>query len=167
MIADLNLVIQIAVAVVQMQLVFSNSRKSIFYEDWDVLFEGHRFCEDAPLDWNRDSWFFTILGDDILPDGTFVPPERVQAPGNEMPYDLAMVGKCCEDLRGKECVERVLCNWAMSLQEERRANEKGKVEEETTLVYPWYVRKAMHPKSIAHYALGKKIYGRWMSGDYF
>lgn len=165
MIADLNLVIQIAVAVVQMQLVFSNSRKSIFYEDWDVLFEGHRFCEEAPLDWNRDSWFFTILGDDILPDGTFVPPEQVQAPGNEMPFDPAMVGESCWDGEEEDAVERVMCNWAMSLEEERRV--RGELEEETTLVYPWYVKKAMHPKSIAHYALGKKIYERWMSGDYF
>lgn len=38
MILDLNLVIQVAVAIVQMQFVFSNSGKRIYYEDWDSSF---------------------------------------------------------------------------------------------------------------------------------
>ena len=38
MVADLNLLIQIAVSIVELQLVFGGSQKGIFFEDWDSLF---------------------------------------------------------------------------------------------------------------------------------
>lgn len=164
MIADLNMVIQIAVAIVQMQLVFSDSRKAIFYEDWDVLFTGHRFCEELPLGW-PDAWFFTINGVDTLPNDTLVPPSEpppAHVSEQESTFDISSLARSCEDDIETNVTARMLCNWAMSLGEGREPS--GNV---STQFYPWWITKTMHPKSIAHYQLAKKMYERWMTGDYF
>jgi hypothetical protein len=77
MVAGLNVIIQVAIAVVQLHLVFKNSMKAIYYEDWDEMFEGHRFCEQKPKTW-ADAWFFTIDGPDTLPNGTFMSSHHPQ-----------------------------------------------------------------------------------------
>ncbi|KAL5325435.1 hypothetical protein ACEPPN_006560 [Leptodophora sp. 'Broadleaf-Isolate-01'] len=180
MIERLNLVIRIAVAVTQMELVLGNRRGSVWFEDWDGAFEGRRFCEVGEgRHWEKDAWFFTVLGEDDLGGGDEV-EGGVDAPAGEEVVDFKKIGRECEiGVFGKGAWdERLLCNWARVLEEERAGIElgdgdgrmngegEGELEKLSKTVYPWYVKKAMHPKSIAHRKLGKIIYRKWMEGEY-
>ena len=180
MIESLNMMIRVAVAVVQMQLVFSNSRKGIFLEDWDALFEGHRFCdigeEGDSRGWERDAWFFTVAGDDILEDGRGVGAGGESAPMGEEKVDFERLARECgsEAWMDMEPIgtDRLLCNWARALEEEKLwdGRDKGRDDDDfqklSKTVYPWYVKKAMHPKTIAHAELGRSIHEKWISGEY-
>ena len=159
MIADLNLVIQVAVAIVQMQLVFSNSGKAIYYEDWDFLFTGHRFCEPAPNTW-ADAWFFTINSADTLPNDTVVSSGAGPPTGEEL-VNLTALASSCDGRSKTNVTEQMLCDWALKLEEGILPN--GNI---STVGYPWWITKTLHPKSIAHWQLGKMIYKKWMNGDY-
>ncbi|KAH7372119.1 SGNH hydrolase-type esterase domain-containing protein [Cadophora sp. MPI-SDFR-AT-0126] len=187
MIEDLNLLIQAAVAIVQMELIVSGSGKSVFYEDWDAGFEGRRFCDVGSGDgekrhWERDAWFFTVAGDDILEggesgDGGRLGFDDVGVPFGEEKVDFEKLARECERERERErewdWSERFLCNWAKALHDEKRDGLKGEgkegdngFQELSKTVYPWYVKKVMHPKTIAHAELGRRIYQRWMNGEY-
>lgn len=159
MIADLNLVIQVAVAIVQMQLVFSNSGKRIYYEDWDSLFWGHRFCEEAPKGW-IDAWFFTINGADTLPNDTIVSSVTDPPSGEEL-VNIASLAPGCDGRSRVNLTEQMLCDWALKLEEGIQPN--GNV---SSVGYAWWITKTLHPKSIAHWQLGKVISKKWMNGDY-
>jgi hypothetical protein len=152
MVIGFNLVIQIAVASVQLHLVFTNSKKSIYYEDWDGIFEGHRFCEEVPKTW-KDSWFFTIDGPDTLPNGTVVVASdldrRYRDGGDE----------ACEEELEMSYEQQMACNIAMY---EKERGKDVKVE-----MYPWWAMKIMHPKTIAHHELAMRIYKKWIDGEYF
>jgi len=154
MVIGFNLVIQIAIASVQLHLVFTNSLKSIYYEDWGGIFEGHRFCENKPKTW-VDSWFFTIDGPDTLPNGTVVAATRDSRHFPPRRRDVK-----CDDLEGKGYEELMGCN--IALHEGRMSDEDLKIE-----MYPWWAMKIMHPKTIAHHELAKRIYSKWVKGDYF
>lgn len=159
MVSNLNLLIQIAVSVVQLQLVFANSRKGIYFEDWDSLFLGHRFCEEIP-GW-KAPWFFTINGEDILPNKTVVSAFK-DPPGEEPLFNLTTFASSCDAQDPGNLTAQMLCDWAHNLAEGRKPN--GNV---STLVYPWWITKTLHPKSIAHWELAKMIYRKWENGDYF
>lgn len=159
MIFALNLVIQSAVQEVQQQLVNINSRKRIFYEDWDHFFPGHRFCEPAPKTWN-DAWFFTIYGSDILPNGTVVSTTS-SPPNNELLIDVNLLARSCTSENQANLTAQMLCDWALNLAKGIEPNE-----DVSTLVYPGWITKTMHPKSIAHWKLGKMIYHKWRFGKY-
>ena len=68
--------------------------------------------------------------------------------------------------------DRLLCTWARTLEQEKLRGEgdegrdDGEFERWSKTVYPWYVKKAMHPKTIAHAELGRRIYEKWSSGEY-
>jgi hypothetical protein len=159
MVSNLNLLIQIAVSIVQLQLVFANSRKGIFFEDWDPLFSGHRFCEEAPQGWT-DAWFFTINGEDTLPNKTVI--SLKDPPGVETLINVTSFASNCDAVSPGNLTAQMLCDWARNLAEGREPN--GNV---STLVYPWWITKTMHPKSVAHWELAKMIYKKWVDGDYF
>jgi hypothetical protein len=159
MISDLNLVIQIAVAIVQMQLVFSNSGKGIYYEDWDSLFWGHRFCEEAPKGWT-DAWFFTINGPDTLPNGTII-SAGTDPPEGEGIVNITSLASSCDGQPQANLTAQMLCDWALKLEDGIEPNWNV-----SSLGYPWWITKTLHPKSIAHWQLGKMIYKKWMNGDY-
>lgn len=156
MVVGFNLVIQIAIATVQLHLVFTNSLKTIYYEDWDSLFEGHRFCEEKPKTW-ADSWFFTIEGPDTLPNDTVVVSAAEEARHAERKSMLS-----CNELDRQDYTRQVACN--MARQEGFNTDGSGRTE---VFAYPWWVMKIMHPKSIAHHALARKIYEKWTKGEYF
>jgi hypothetical protein len=159
MISDLNLVIQIAVAIVQMQLVFSNSGKGIYYEDWDSLFWGHRFCEEVPKGWT-DAWFFTINGPDTLPNDTIV-SAGTDPPEGEGIVNITSLASSCDGQPQANLTAQMLCDWALKLEDGIEPNWNV-----SSLGYPWWITKTLHPKSIAHWQLGKMIYKKWMNGDY-
>lgn len=154
MVLGFNLIIRVAVASVQLHLVFSNSRKSIYYEDWDGLFEGHRFCEPLPKTW-ADSWFFTIDGPDTLPNGTLVAATRGSSRIRH--GDTASL---CEDALEISYEQQMACNIALH-ERETSGNDVG-IE-----AYPWWAMKIMHPKTVAHHRLAKRIYRKWKDGEYF
>jgi hypothetical protein len=158
MIADLNLVIQVGVAIVQMQLVFSNSGKRIYYEDWDSLFWGHRFCEESPKGWG-DAWFFSINGPDTLPNGT-VSSVITNSPDERL-VNLTSLTSNCRGHGKENPPEQMLCDWVLKTDEGKQLS--GNV---STLGYPWWITKTLHPKSIAHWQLGKMISKKWMNGEY-
>lgn len=158
MILALNQVIQTAVQMVQQQLVNAKSRQKIFYEDWDRLFSGHRFCEAAPKTWT-DAWFFTIYGSDILPNGTVVSTAS-GPPGGEL-IDITSLASSCSAENQASLTAQMLCDWALHLAKGIEPNE-----DVSTLVYPGWITKAMHPKSIAHWKFGKMIYRNWRAGKY-
>lgn len=182
MIGDLNTLIQVAVAVVQMQLVFGGSRMGVFFEDWDELFEGHRFCEVGregdTRGWERDAWFFTVAGDDLLEGGEGAEADGWSgcgiAPVGEDRVDFEDLAKGCGSAgwQERDSTNRLLCNWARTLKEENSSDKEskeraeGEFEELSKTVYPWYVKKAMHPKTIAHLVLGRSVYEKWISGEY-
>ncbi|PVH70511.1 hypothetical protein DL98DRAFT_132760 [Cadophora sp. DSE1049] len=178
MIESLNLLIQVAVAIVQMQLVFGGSGMSVFFEDWDAVFEGRRFCEEAEgKHWERDAWFFTVAGDDILRDGSKAAVNDVKPPPGQdgAVVDFEKLARECamEGWKEEDWTERLLCNWARTLEDERKARgtrgegeDGGEFEELSKTVYPWYVKKAMHPKTIAHAELGRSLFEKWVSGEY-
>jgi hypothetical protein len=159
MIVALNLIIQRAVQEAQRHLVNVNSRKRIFYEDWDHFFSGHRFCEPAPKTW-ADAWFFTIYGSDILPNGTVVSTTS-GAPSNEFLVDVNLLARSCASENQTNLTAQMLCDWALNLAKGIEPNE-----DVSTLVYPGWITKTMHPKSIAHWKLGKMIYHNWRVGKY-
>jgi hypothetical protein len=159
MILTLNLVIQTAVKKVQQQLVDANSRKKIFYEDWDHFFSGHRFCEAAPMTWT-DAWFFTIYGSDILPNGTVVSAAS-GLPGDKFLIDVTSIASSCVAENQANLTAQMLCDWAFYLAKGIEPN--GNV---STLIYPGWITKTMHPKSIAHWKLGMTIYHNWRVGKY-
>ncbi|KAH7311065.1 SGNH hydrolase-type esterase domain-containing protein [Rhexocercosporidium sp. MPI-PUGE-AT-0058] len=202
MIEELNLVIRIAVAVAQMRLVFENRRGRVFFEDWDAVFEGRRFCEvgggeEGEVEglwmgrggsWEKDAWFFTVLGGDDLGgggpgggpgDGKLRDIEMgdVTPPPGEEVVDFEKLGKECDvgSFGNGGWDERLLRDWARALEAEgaeikengESRDRDGELGKLSKTVYPWYVKKAMHPKSIAHRELGKIIYRRWMDGEYF
>lgn len=154
MVVRLNLVIQMAVAMVQLHLVFRNSPKSIYYEDWDGLFDGHRFCEPLPKTW-VDSWFFTIRGADTLPNGTVFTSDY------EGPEYLKRSKrlKCNRDI-GQDLGIQIACN--MALRDGVAGTGDVYVE-----AYPWWAMKVMHPKTIGHHALAVVIFDKWTNGEYF
>ncbi|PMD40321.1 hypothetical protein L207DRAFT_511826 [Hyaloscypha variabilis F] len=160
MVADLNLVIQIAVSIVQLQLVFGSSQKGIYFEDWNSLFSGHRFCEEPPLGW-VDAWFFTINGEDILPNKTLISSWK-DPPEGELPVNLTLLASSCDAESTDDLTAQMLCNWALNLEEGRELD--GNL---STVVYPWWITKTLHPKSVAHFELAKAIYEKWLNGDYF
>ncbi|KAG4425337.1 hypothetical protein IFR04_001487 [Cadophora malorum] len=180
MIEGLNTLIRVAVAIVQMQLVFGGSRMGVFFEDWDGGFEGHRFCEVGEegdtRSWERDAWFFTVAGDDILEGGKMVKDEEVSGPMGEGRVDFERLARECasEAWVERELIgtDRLLCTWARTLEQEKLRGEgdegrdDGEFERWSKTVYPWYVKKAMHPKTIAHAELGRRIYEKWSSGEY-
>lgn len=151
-----NLVIRIAIATVQLHLVFINSRKSIYYEDWDSLFEGHRFCEELPKTW-ADSWFFTVDGPDMLPNGTVTAEDRsvLSSRGNQETFDCSKVGR-------PDFARQMACN--IALQEATKESGDQVIE---NFSYPWWAMKIMHPKTIAHHALAKRIYEKLATEEYF
>lgn len=152
MVANLNLIIQVAVAIVQMELVFSNSRKGIWYEDWDGIFEGNRFCEAKPKGW-VDAWFFTIQGADTLPNGTTKISGNGPGPEHWENFCSGGLKRSLEDQ--KMCDDKAF---------KRSLGEDGNL---TIEAYPWWAQKTMHPKSVAHFEMGKKIYLKWIKGEYF
>jgi hypothetical protein len=160
MVFDLNLLIQIAVSIVQLQLIFGGSQKEIYFEDWDALFTGHRFCEEAPLGW-VDAWFFTINGDDILPNMTSA-TSWSELPQQDAPVNLTSLASDCDPGGPGDLTAQLLCTWAQNLADGREPD--GDL---STLVYPWWITKTMHPKSIAHRELAKVIFNKWLNGDYF
>jgi hypothetical protein len=162
MVADLNLLIQIAVSIVQLQLVFGDSRKGIYFEDWDFLFTGHRFCEEPPLSWT-DAWFFTINGEDILPNNTnsTVVPQWKDPPWGETPVNLTSFRSSCDLETPDDLTAQMLCTWARNLGEGRIPDGNF-----SSVVYPWWITKTLHPKSIAHWELAKVIHQKWINGDY-
>ena len=184
MVTDLNLVIKIAVSIVQLNLIFNNDTKMIFFEDWDVLLEGHRFCEldekGGPALWG-DAWFFTIYGEDLLPAPDPDPGKNgsVISNGQELGgggmvdlHELAeedcdrgiMVGMSKVERREREA----LCEWKRNLEKGWEPALDGTGDGKVgTRVYPWWITKTMHPKSVAHWELGKVIYKRWIEGEYF
>lgn len=159
MIFALNLVIKRAVQEAQQQLVNANSRKKIFYEDWDHFFSGHRFCEPAPNVW-ADAWFFTIYGSDILPNGTVV-SNLSNPPNNESLIDVDLLAASCASEIQTNLTAQMLCDWALNLARGIEPNENV-----STLVYPGWITKTMHPKSVAHWKLGMMIYQNWRGGKY-
>ena len=159
MIFSLNLVIQTAVKEVQQHLVNANSKKRIFYEDWDHIFFGHRFCEPAPKTW-ADAWFFTIYGSDILPNGTVI-SNTSSPPSNESLIQINSFAPNCVIANQTNFTGQILCHWALNLARGIEPNE-----DISTLVYPGWITKTMHPKSIAHWKLGKLIYHNWRVGKY-
>jgi hypothetical protein len=166
MVADLNLLIQIAVSIVELQLVLGGSQKGIFFEDWDSLFTGHRFCEEPPLDW-PDAWFFTINSVDILPNNTnhtnnTAVPQWAGPPWGETPVNLTSFASSCNRENPGNLTSQMLCTWAQNLGEGREPDGDF-----STVVYPWWITKTLHPKSVAHWALSKVIYQKWINGDYF
>jgi hypothetical protein len=160
MVANLNLLIRIAVSMVQLQLVFANSRKAIFFEDWNALFTGHRFCEEPPQTW-RDAWFFTINGEDLLPNDTVISSFK-DPPEMEAPVNLTSFAVSCDAKTKSNLKSQMLCGLARNLAEGREPN--GNI---SSLVYPWWITKTMHPKSVAHWELSKMITKKWMEGYYF
>jgi hypothetical protein len=159
MIFALNLVIQTAVQDVQKQLVNSASKKRIFYEDWDHLFSGHRFCEPTPKTW-ADAWFFTIYGSDILPNGTVVSTTS-SPPSRELLVDINLLAPGCASMNQTDLTAQMLCDWAINLSKGIEPNE-----DVSTTVYPGWITKTMHPKSIAHWKLGTMLYHNWRAGKY-
>jgi hypothetical protein len=160
MVADLNILIQIAVSIVQLQLVFGGSGKGIYFEDWNSLFEGHRFCEEPPKGW-VDAWFFTISGDDILPNNTITsswnnPPEV------ETLVNLTSLASSCGAEDRRNVTAQMLCNWAQHLAEGREPSGNF-----SSVAYPWWITKTLHPKSVAHWELARMIHEKWINGDYF
>ncbi|KAK0105046.1 hypothetical protein ONS95_004586 [Cadophora gregata] len=202
LIEELNRVIEIAVAIAQMSLVFGNSRSSVFLEQWDGVLEGRRFCEvgggEREVDgvgdregkgmgkgkkrdgksWERDAWFFTVAGEDILDGGDTIAGGDVLRPPGEEPVDFERLAAECNregyEQRRTDGAERLLCNWAKTLHYQKRnhdgvtseAGDGGRFEESSRTGYPWYVKKAMHPKTVAHAELGRRIYKKWMNGEY-
>jgi hypothetical protein len=160
MVSDLNLLIQIAVSIVQLQLVFGDSRKGIYFEDWNSLFEGHRFCEEPPKGW-VDAWFFTINGEDILPNKTTISSWK-DPPRGETPVNLTSLASSCDAEGLSNLTAQLLCDWAHNLAEGREPNGDF-----SSVVYPWWITKTLHPKSIAHWELAKTIHEKWVNGDYF
>lgn len=160
MVSDLNLLIQIAVSIVQLQLVFGGSRKGIYFEDWDSLFTGHRFCEEPPLGW-VDAWFFTINGVDILPNNTAT-SSRDNPPEGAIPVNLTSFASSCDAENPSNLTAQMLCTWAQNLAKGREPDGNF-----STVVYPWWITKTLHPKSVAHWELAKVIYQKWLDGDYF
>lgn len=160
MVADLNLVIQVAVSIVQLQLVFGNSAKKIFYEDWNSIFEGHRFCEESPKTCT-DAWFFTINGPDTLPNETIV-SFGTDPPGLETLIDVTSLSPNCDKANPANFTAQMLCDWSLKL-----AQGKEPYQSISTVAYPWWITKTMHPKSIAHWKLATVIYEKWMNGEYW
>jgi hypothetical protein len=144
MVADLNILIQMAVSTVQLQLVFGGSGKGIY-------FEGHRFCEEPPKGW-VDAWFFIINGVDILPNNTAVftwkdPPEV------ETLVNLTSLASSCDAEDPENVTAQMLCNWAQNLAEGREPNGNF-----SSFAYTWWITKTLHPKSVAHWELANMIH---------
>jgi hypothetical protein len=160
LVSSLNLVIQIAISMVQLQLVFGGSRKGIYFEDWNSLFSGHRFCEEPPKGWT-DAWFFTINGEDILPNNTVISSWKTP-PEAETLVNLTSLALSCDAENPSNLTAQMLCAWARNLAEGSEPNGNF-----SSVVYPWWITKTLHPKSVAHRELAKMIYKKWVNGDYF
>lgn len=147
-------------SIVQLQLVFGNSGKKILYEDWNSIFEGHRFCEESPKTWT-DAWFFTINGPDTLPNETIV-SFGTDPPGLETLIDVTSLSPNCDKASPANLTAQMLCDWSLKL-----AEGKEPYQSISTVAYPWWITKTMHPKSIAHWKLATVIYEKWMNGEYW
>jgi len=115
----------------------------------DHLYEGHRFCEDSPADWQEESWFHHIMSYDKLPAGNLIPP------GGGPPMDLREHARTCSQVQydQDEWAERILCRIAVDV-------SNGTLED-PLLPGPldvWHVIKAMHPRSIGNNAVGQAIF---------
>ena len=86
---------------------------------------------------------------------------RTDPPDGQRVVNITSLAASCDGQPKANLTAQMLCDWALKLEEGIQPN--GNV---STLGYPWWITKTMHPKSIAHWQLGKMIYKKWMNGDY-
>jgi hypothetical protein len=157
-----NLVIQmnnvLAAAIATVQSGGQVGAKQIkFFSDLDGLYEGHRFCDPANANWDSDSWFFTIASFDVLPNGVQVPDSAMADPTSQSTIELKSYGLTCNQTQfdDSQWADQVLCNYAVSL-----VNGGEDDPDLPDLVLPWWIMKALHPKSIGGSATGNAIFNR-------
>lgn len=134
---DMNLVIQDAVNVVDRRLGGPLSGQRIFFMEWDILYEGHRFCEPGK-DWKTDAWFLTIAGDDQFTNGTHF--ANTVPPGEEeiiQPF----LGHSCNPNGPDPNVASIRLYTKYLLDGGEPAEDIG------TALYPAWVLKVMYPKT--------------------
>ena len=126
--------------------------RQIRYFSIDHLYEGHRFCELPPKHWRDDSWLHVIgPGGDQLPSGLVGPDPPDD--GTQQPRDWAELARACAGVQydARHWAEDLSCQIATNI---TNGGDRGLLPSRWL---PWYVEKALHPKSIANDAVAGAI----------